>query len=192
MNRVGVMGGTFDPIHTGHLLAASEAADRAGLDEVLFIPSGQSWQKTHREISSTEHRVAMTALAIEADSRFTLSLMEVNRTGPSYTMDTFNELRRSLVDTQIYFIVGSDAIKSVASWHQGQTLIDQAHFLVMARGGHQLSRDDIPVRHSTVIDMPQVEISSSDIRSRVGMGRSVRYMVPEAVHTYIVKHQLYQ
>ena len=191
VRKLGVMGGTFDPIHIGHVLAASEAADQVGLDEVLFVPTGQSWQKSDRNITSSDHRVAMTALAIEDDDRFTLSLMEVQRSGPSYTIDTVNELKRAEPTTDIYVIVGADAIRTISTWHQSQALINDVHFIVMARAGHGISADEIPVKHSVVIEMPQVEISSSDIRERVGSGRSIKYLVPDNVASYIAKHHLY-
>lgn len=191
VRKLGVMGGTFDPIHMGHLLAASEAADQVGLDEVLFVPTGQSWQKSDRNITSSDHRVAMTALAIEDDDRFTLSLMEVQRSGPSYTIDTVNELKRVEPATDIYVIVGADAIRTISTWHQSQALINDVHFIVMARAGHGISVDEIPVKHSIVIEMPQVEISSSDIRERVRSGRSIKYLVPDNVASYIAKHHLY-
>lgn len=191
VRKLGVMGGTFDPIHIGHLLAASEAADQVGLDEVLFVPTGQSWQKSDRNITSSDHRVAMTALAIEDDDRFTLSLMEVQRSGPSYTIDTVNELKRVEPATDIYVIVGADAIRTISTWHQSQALINDVHFIVMARAGHGISVDEIPVKHSIVIEMPQVEISSSDIRERVRSGRSIKYLVPDNVASYIAKHHLY-
>lgn len=190
--KIGLMGGTFDPIHLGHLLAASQAADHVGLHEVLFVPTGQSWQKSDEVVTSAEHRVAMTALAIESDERFTLSLMEVKRSGPSYTIDTVNEIRRAQPESAVYVIVGSDAARSIPTWHQSQTLIDEVHFIVMSRGGHSISREDIPVKHATVVEMPQIEISSSDIRDRVRHGRSISFMVPEAVAAYIAKQQLYK
>ena len=190
--RIGLMGGTFDPIHAGHLVAASEAADQAQLDEVLFVPSGQPWQKTHRVISASEHRAAMVALAIESDTRFSLNLMEINRSGPSFTIDTVNEVSRAYPSSEVLVIVGSDAAKNVNTWHQAQALIDDVHFLVMARSGHQISRQEIPMTHATVIDMPELEISSSDIRRRVTSGHSIRYLLPDCVADYIDKHQLYR
>lgn len=186
------MGGTFDPIHVGHLLAASQAAEQVSLDEVLFVPTGQSWQKAQDVVTAAEHRVAMTALAIESDERFTLSLMEVNRSGASYTIDTVNEIRRAQPDSSIFVIVGADAARSIPTWHQSQALIDDVNFIIMSRAGHLLSGEEIPIKHATVVEMPQIEISSSDIRDRVREGRSIRFMVPDAVAAYIAKHQLYK
>lgn len=190
--RIAVMGGTFDPIHFGHLLAASEAADQMRLDEVLFVPTGQSWQKTDRPVTSSDHRVAMTALAIEGDDRFTLSLMEVKRSGPSYTIDTVNEIKRAQPHADIFVIAGADAVRGISTWHQSQALIDEVHFIVMARAGHTITHEEIPVKHSTVVHMPQVEISSSDIRARVAASRPIQYLVPDSVASYISQHQLYQ
>ena len=189
--KIGLMGGTFDPIHVGHLLAASEAADALALDEVLFVPTGQSWQKSDQVVATTQDRVAMTALALEGDERFTLSLMEVQRSGPSYTIDSVNEIESARPGSDVFVIVGADAIRGVPTWHQSQSLIDEVHFIVMARAGHAIDAHEIPVKHFTIIQMPQLEISSSEIRHRIANGRSIQYLVPDNVVSYIATHHLY-
>lgn len=196
MRRVGVMGGTFDPIHHGHLVAASEVAHRFDLDEVVFVPTGQPWQKNAHVVSSPEDRYVMTVLATAADPRFRVSRVDVDRDGPTYTVDTLRDLHRELDDdavtAELFFITGADALANIATWRESDEAISLAHFIGVTRPGHVLTDPGLPDGTVTLIEVPALAISSTECRSRVAAGEPIRYMVPDAVLEYIDKRGLYR
>ena len=193
--RIGVMGGTFDPIHHGHLVAASEAAHRFALDEVVFVPTGQPWQKAGRQISPAEDRYLMTVIATASNPRFTVSRVDIDRAGPTYTIDTLRDLREVYPDAQLYFITGADALSSIMSWHDWDKMFQLAEFVGVTRPGYELTEDMLPAdiqERVHLIDIPAMAISSTDCRERATQGRPVWYLVPDGVVQYIAKHGLYR
>jgi nicotinate-nucleotide adenylyltransferase len=195
MRRVGVMGGTFDPIHHGHLVAASEVAHRFDLDEVVFVPAGHPWQKSGRTVSPAEDRYLMTVIATAADPRFRVSRVDVDREGPTYTVDTLRDLRAQLADggtdVEVFFITGADALASIASWHAADELLGLAHFVGVTRPGHALSDPGLPAGSVTLVEVPALAISSTDCRERAARGAPIRYLVPDGVLEYVAKRHLY-
>lgn len=192
--RVGVMGGTFDPIHHGHLVAASEVQSWFDLDEVIFVPTGQPWQKADRLVSAPEDRYLMTVIATAANPRFAVSRVDIDRDGPTFTIDTLRELKTSLPDADLYFITGADAMAALLTWRDHQELFDLAHFVGCTRPGHELDAstlDGLPQEKITLVEIPALAISSTDCRQRVERGEPVWYLVPDGVVQYIGKHQLY-
>jgi nicotinate-nucleotide adenylyltransferase len=166
--NIGVLGGTFDPVHNGHLILAEAVMARLNLTEVVFVPAGQPWMKTDRAVTPAEHRLRMLRLALAGKPGFRLSAMEIERAGPTYTIDTIAELcRRLLADDVIYFVLGQDSLAGLPQWHDASTLIQM------------------------LLDEPHVDISASDIRDRLARGLSVRHLVPEPVNRYIKEHGLY-
>ena len=196
MRRVGVMGGTFDPIHHGHLVAASEVAHRFDLDEVVFVPTGQPWQKSVHAVSSAEDRYVMTVLATASDPRFRVSRVDVDRQGPTYTVDTLRDLHRELDEqdarAELFFITGADALANIATWRDSDEVVALAHFIGVTRPGHALTDPGLPDGSVTLIEVPALAISSTDCRSRVLAGAPIRYMVPDGVMEYIHKRGLYR
>jgi nicotinate-nucleotide adenylyltransferase len=196
MRRVGVMGGTFDPIHHGHLVAASEVAHRFALDEVVFVPAGQPWQKAERRVSPAEDRYLMTVIATAADPRFRVSRVDVDREGPTYTVDTLVDVRAELaadgVEADLFFITGADALASIAGWHRSDELVDLAHFVGVTRPGHPLVDPGMPEGRVTLVEIPALAISSSDCRERAARGEPIRYLVPDGVVEYAAKRGLYR
>jgi nicotinate-nucleotide adenylyltransferase len=188
--RIGVMGGTFDPIHHGHLVAASEVAQSLDLDEVIFVPTGQPWQKTH--VSPSEHRYLMTVIATASNPRFTVSRVDIDRDGPTYTIDTLRELRAQRADAELFFITGADAVAQILSWRDHNELWDLAHFVAVSRPGHVLSTAGLPSANVSQVEVPALAISSTDCRERVSNGHPVWYLVPDGVVQYIAKHHLYR
>jgi nicotinate-nucleotide adenylyltransferase len=188
--RVGVMGGTFDPIHHGHLVAASEVAQSFGLDEVIFVPTGQPWQKG--PVSAAEHRYLMTVVATASNPRFTVSRVDIDRPGPTYTIDTLRDLKAERPDDELYFISGADAIAQILTWHNVEQLWELAHFVAVSRPGHELSITGLPKGDVSLLEVPALAISSTDCRSRVSRGFPVWYLVPDGVVQYISKHHLYR
>ncbi|MBV7411901.1 nicotinate-nucleotide adenylyltransferase [Dermabacteraceae bacterium P13115] len=189
--RIGVMGGTFDPIHHGHLVAASEVQSKFALDEVIFVPTGQPWQKAERKISDAEHRYLMTVVATAANPRFTVSRVDIERPGSTYTIDTLRDLRRQYPDAELFFITGADALRNIVSWKSADGLFDLAHFVGVTRPGHELDTAGIPEDSVTLIEVPAMAISSTDCRRRVSAGQPVWYLVPDGVVQYINKYALY-
>lgn len=192
--RVGVMGGTFDPIHHGHLVAASEVQSWFDLDEVLFVPTGQPWQKADRQVSTAEHRYLMTVIATAANPRFEVSRIDIDRAGPTYTIDTLRELAREMPDADLYFITGADAMAAILTWRDHEELFDLAHFVGCTRPGHEMDDQTLaglPADRITLVEIPALAISSTDCRARVGSGEPVWYLVPDGVVQYIGKHHLY-
>ncbi|MGC0414572.1 nicotinate-nucleotide adenylyltransferase [Embleya sp. AB8] len=191
--RVGVMGGTFDPIHHGHLVAASEVAGQFGLDEVVFVPTGDPWQKTGQEVSSPEDRYLMTVIATASNPTFSVSRVDIDRAGETYTLDTLRDLRESSPEgTEIFFITGADALSQIFSWHNAHEMFELAHFVGCTRPGHTLSDPGFPDGGVSLVEVPALAISSTDIRARVAGGDPVWYLVPDGVVQYISKRGLYR
>ena len=198
--RLGIMGGTFNPIHMGHLVTAEAVWDAFGLDEVLFIPAANPPHKEGQDIIAPAHRLKMTELAISSNPHFRLSDIELRRTGPSYALDTVDVLRDQFGEsTELYFITGADAMNELFTWYHVGELLGKCHFIAATRQGIELDKaalqehfGELGERHIHQIVTPALEISSTDIRERLRQGRSVRYLVSAEVETYIVKEGLYQ
>lgn len=188
--RIGVMGGTFDPIHHGHLVAASEVAQSFDLDEVVFVPTGLPWQK--EKVTEGEHRYLMTVIATASNPRFTVSRVDIDRDGPTYTIDTLRDLKASRPDAEFFFITGADAIAQILSWRNHDELWQLAHFVAVSRPGHVLSTEGLPSEDVSQLEIPALSISSTDCRQRVRDGNPVWYLVPDGVVQYIAKHHLYR
>jgi nicotinate-nucleotide adenylyltransferase len=190
--RVGIMGGTFDPIHHGHLVAASEVAGLFGLDEVVFVPTGQPWQKTEREVSPPEDRYLMTVIATASNPRFSVSRVDIDRGGPTYTIDTLRDLQQQRPDAELFFITGADALAQIVSWRDNEQMFDLAHFIGVTRPGFHLADAHLPEGKVSLVVVPALAISSTDCRDRVARGMPVWYLVPDGVVQYIEKRALYR
>ncbi|SFN54088.1 nicotinate-nucleotide adenylyltransferase [Mycetocola miduiensis] len=188
--RIGVMGGTFDPIHNGHLVAASEVAQSFDLDEVIFVPTGRPWHKN--VVTPAEHRYLMTVVATASNPRFTVSRVDVDREGTTYTIDTLRDLHEARPDAELFFISGADAIQQILSWKDAAELWSLAHFVAVSRPGHALNISGLPQQDVSLLEVPALAISSTDCRSRVSRGFPVWYLVPDGVVQYITKHHLYR
>jgi len=186
------MGGTFDPIHHGHLVAASEVAAVYDLEEVVFVPTGEPWQKSDREVSPAEHRYLMTVIATASNPRFTVSRVDIDRPGPTYTIDTLRELAEDRPGTDLYFITGADALEQILSWKDSDELFELAHFVGVTRPGHRLDGAGLPPDRVSLMEVPAMAISSTACRVRVVAGLPVWYLVPDGVVQYIAKHRLYR
>jgi nicotinate-nucleotide adenylyltransferase len=191
--RIGVMGGTFDPIHHGHLVAASEVAHTFSLDEVVFVPTGQPWQKQDRKVSAAEDRYLMTVIATASNPRFSVSRLDIDRPGPTYTIDTLRDLRAERGDDADYFfITGADALSRMLSWQDVDELFTLAHFVGCTRPGHRLSGDGLPMDKVSLVEIPALAISSTGCRQRVADGQPIWYLVPDGIVQYIAKRKLYR
>ena len=191
--RLGVMGGTFDPIHHGHLVAASEVAQVFTLDEVVFVPTGQPWQKDARKVSPSEDRYLMTVIATASNPRFSVSRIDIDRGGPTYTIDTLRDLRAERGDgAEIFFITGADALAQIMSWQDVNELFKLAHFVGCTRPGHRLTGDGLPDGRVSLVEIPALAISSTDCRQRVANGEPIWYLVPDGIVQYIAKNRLYR
>ncbi|HEY6597525.1 MAG TPA: nicotinate-nucleotide adenylyltransferase [Asanoa sp.] len=191
--RIGIMGGTFDPIHHGHLVAASEVADRFGLDEVVFVPTGQPWQKGTKEVSPAEDRYLMTVIATASNPRFQVSRVDVDRGGPTYTVDTLRDMRAAYgPKAELFFITGADALEKILSWKDTDTMFELAHFVGVTRPGFPLTDQHLPADTVSLVQVPAMAISSTDCRARVAAGKPVWYLVPDGVVQYIAKRRLYR
>ncbi len=188
--RIGIMGGTFDPIHHGHLVAASEVAQHFELDEVVFVPTGMPYQK--KQVSDSEHRYLMTVIATASNPRFTVSRVDIDRSGPTYTIDTLRDLQAERPDADLFFISGADAIAQILDWKDVDQLWKLAHFVAVTRPGHQLPETGLPEHDVSLLEIPALAISSTDCRQRVAHGFPVWYLVPDGVVQYISKHGLYR
>jgi nicotinate-nucleotide adenylyltransferase len=188
--RIGVMGGTFDPIHHGHLVAASEVAKSFDLDEVVFVPTGEPYMKAG--VTDAEHRYLMTVIATASNPMFTVSRVDIDRPGPTYTIDTLQDLHDQRPDAQLVFISGADAVQQILQWKDHDALWDLAHFVAVTRPGHDLSVTGLPERDVSLLEVPAMAISSTDCRDRVRRGFPVWYLVPDGVVQYISKHHLYR
>jgi nicotinate-nucleotide adenylyltransferase len=188
--RIGVMGGTFDPIHHGHLVAASEVAQSFDLDEVVFVPTGRPWHK--KTVTPPEHRYLMTVIATASNPRFTVSRVDIDRVGTTYTIDTLRDIHAAHPDAELFFITGADAVEQILSWKDYDELWELAHFVAVSRPGHALSVSGLPAQDVSLLEIPALAISSTDCRSRVNRGDPVWYLVPDGVVQYISKHHLYR
>jgi nicotinate-nucleotide adenylyltransferase len=196
--RLGVMGGTFDPIHNGHLVAASEVADLFDLDEVVFVPTGQPWLKG-RQVSAGEDRYLMTVIATAANPRFSVSRVDIDRGGLTYTKDTLRDLHNLNPDSDLYFITGADALASILSWQDWEQMFAMARFVGVSRPGYELGREhltdvleDLPDDALTLVEVPALAISSTDCRQRAQDNRPLWYLMPDGVVQYISKRELYR
>lgn len=195
--RVGVMGGTFDPIHNGHLVAASEVADRFDLDVVVFVPTGQPWQKKGKRVSPAEDRYLMTVVATAANPSFRVSRVDIDRGGNTYTVDTLTDMRKIYPDAELFFITGADALNKILTWRDWESMFDLANFVGVTRPGYELSELDSPLAREveagrlSLVEIPAMAISSTDCRERAMSGRPVWYLVPDGVVQYIAKHRMY-
>ncbi|BFU46414.1 nicotinate-nucleotide adenylyltransferase [Krasilnikovia sp. MM14-A1004] len=186
------MGGTFDPIHHGHLVAASEVADLFDLEEVVFVPTGQPYQKGGA-VSDVEDRYLMTVIATASNPRFHVSRADIDRDGPTYTVDTLRDLAAVYgPETELYFITGADALARILSWKDALEMLSLARFIGVTRPGFELSAAHLPADSVTLVEVPAMSISSSDCRDRVGSGKPVWYLVPDGVVQYIAKRRLYR
>jgi nicotinate-nucleotide adenylyltransferase len=190
--RLGVLGGTFDPIHMAHLLLAEQAREQLHLDRVLFIPAGDPWRKAHREVAPAQDRLEMTRLAVAGEAGFEVDDCEVTRDGPTYTADTLRDLRgRCGQDGELFLLLGEDALADLPFWHDPEGIAEQATIVVAPRGGAVLPELPFDDERVVRIKMPFMEISSTDLRDRAHHGQSLRYLVPDAVAAYIYEHKLY-
>lgn len=196
--RLGVMGGTFDPVHNGHLVAASEVADLFDLDEVVFVPTGQPWQK-ERHVTAAEDRYLMTVIATASNPRFSVSRVDIDRGGPTYTNDTLRDLAALNPDSDLYFITGADALASILTWQGWEEVFGLAKFIGVSRPGYELSDSHIKEAFGrladdaiTLVEVPALAISSTDCRTRAARGRPIWYLVPDGVVQYVTKRRLYR
>ncbi|MEW5810114.1 MAG: nicotinate-nucleotide adenylyltransferase [Actinomycetota bacterium] len=197
--RLGVMGGTFDPIHHGHLVAASEVANLFGLDEVVFVPTGQPWQKRSRAVTPAEDRYLMTVVATASNPMFSVSRVDIDRGGPTYTKDTLRDLRALNPDADLYFITGADALASILSWQNWEEMFSIARFVGVSRPGYELdgkhisaAMAELPADALHLVEVPALAISSTDCRERAHASRPIWYLVPDGVVQYVAKRRLYQ
>jgi nicotinate-nucleotide adenylyltransferase len=202
--KIGIMGGTFNPVHHGHLVTAQEALDQFGLDEVIFIPTGDPPHKIEDLLAHAEDRYLMTVIATSSNSSFFVSRVEIDRTGKSYTIDTVKELRKIYGSgSELYFITGADAILEILTWKNRREIVTLTKFIAATRPGYDLSKikelkttlfdsEDKADRRIFIMEIPALAISSTNIRQRIKNGRPVNYLVPEGVNNYILKHGLYK
>jgi nicotinate-nucleotide adenylyltransferase len=189
--RLGVMGGTFDPVHHGHLVAASEVQARFDLDEVIFVPTGEPWQKTSRKVSRAEDRYLMTVIATASNPHFSVSRVDIDRGGPTYTVDTLTDLKAEHPDADLFFITGADALEQIVSWRRASDVFDLAHFIGVTRPGYELNGQHLPEGAVSLVEVPAMAISSTACRARTAGGMPVWYLVPDGVVQYISKRSLY-
>ncbi len=187
------MGGTFDPVHHGHLSAANEVRHRYDLDEVVFVPTGQPWQKAARDVSPAEDRYLMTVVATASNPCFSVSRIDVDRPGPTYTIDTLRDLAALHADADLFFITGADAMAQILGWRDADELFSLAHFVGVSRPGYAAADLSVfPAGSVTLLEVPALAISSSDCRARVSASEPVWYLVPDGVVQYIDKRGLYR
>ena len=202
MRNIGILGGTFDPIHNGHLAIAESAAERLGLDSVVFIPAGRPWLKAEQAVSDPAHRLEMTRLAVENYPNFVVSDVEIERPGPTYTVDTLRELRAQFADspqpTELYLILGMDSAKDLGRWRRPERIFEMCVVVALSRPGSDDARpDDVERRFPAargrfrVIHGPRIDISATEIRQSVADGCPIRAYVPPSVETYIRERKLY-
>lgn len=191
--RLGIMGGTFDPIHHGHLVAASEVAHFYSLDEVVFVPTGAPWQKSERIVTAAEDRYLMTVIATASNPRFSVSRIDIDRPGPTYTLDTLRDLHQvHSPGTEFFFITGADALAKMLTWRNTDDVFTLAHFIGCTRPGHQLADPGLPEGRVSLIEVPALAISSTECRDRVRAGEPIWYLVPDGIVQYINKRGLYR
>jgi len=195
--RLGVLGGTFDPPHTGHLVLAEQAREQLTLDRVLWVPAGDPWRKSSVEVSAAEHRCAMVRLAIQDNPAFELCTLEVDRSGPSYSVDTFSTLAETHRGSELFFILGLDSLRDLPAWREPQRLLGLTRLAVAPRAGERLTEAELEellpglAERVAWVEMPRIDISATELRWRAAEGRSLRYQVPAAVEAYIREHRLY-
>ncbi len=198
--RIGLMGGTFDPIHHGHLVAAEEARYQFGMEKVIFIPAGIPPHKTRKDISPPHHRLEMTVRAVATNPSFAVSDLEIHREGPSYTIDTVRAMQEMYCGWELFFITGADAVLEILTWKNVNELLQKCCFIAATRPGYRLGSldrklGDLPpasVARIKTLEVPALAISSTDIRRRVREGRPIKYLLPKAVEEYIYQHSLYR
>ena len=197
--KIGIMGGTFDPIHLGHLATAEAVRENFSLDEILFIPAARPPHKLGKKVSDEKHRLAMTILATQSNKFFRVSDMELKRTGLSYTLDTMNELQKKFgVSAKLFFIIGADSLADLNKWHAAKELVEKCHFIATTRPGADANFSAVKkffgeaaTKHIHRVTTPGLEISSTDIREKIRLGRSIKYLVPEADEEYILREKIY-
>lgn len=189
---IGIMGGTFDPIHHGHLVAANEAMNVFGLDKVIFVPAAMQPFKAGRRVTPAEHRYLMTVIATASNPRFDVSRVDIDRGGTTYTIDTLTDLAAQESDADLYFITGADALEQIARWKDADRLFEMAHFIGVTRPGHVLTASGLPRASVSLLEVPAMAISSTDCRERVRAGNPAWYLVPDGVVQYIAKYNLYR
>ncbi len=195
--RIGIMGGSVDPIHLGHLVAASEVAHRFDLDEVIFSPTGEAYHKPADDRAPAEARYLMTVVATAADPRFRVTRVDIDRSGPTYTVDTLRDLRaeaereRSGRQIEWFFITGADALAEILQWRDAAEIFEHTHLIGVTRPGHELADPGLPHAQVSLLEVPALSISSTDVRARVRSGAPIRYLVPSGVAHLIAKHRLY-
>ncbi len=200
MKKVGILGGTFNPVHMAHLIIAEIAQEEAGLDEVLFVPTGCSYLKDASDILPAKDRIRMTGLAIEDNPNFALSTIETDREGNSYTCDTLRELKERYPDNEYYLIVGADNLFTMEEWKDHETVFQNAKILAAVRGSKKYGdmeekTAELKEKYNAdirLLHVRHVDISSSMIREKIAEGRSIRYMLPEKVREYIIRNHLYE
>ncbi len=192
------MGGTFDPVHNGHLVAASEVAHRFDLDEVIFVPTGQPWLKDRR-VTAAEDRYLMTVIATASNPRFSVSRVDIDRGGTTFTKDTLHDLHSLHPDAELYFITGADALATILSWQDWEQMFAMARFVAVSRPGYELNGDhltdvlhELPAGALTLIEVPALAISSTECRQRAAQSRPIWYLVPDGVVQYVAKRRLYR
>jgi len=196
--RLGILGGTFDPVHLGHLVLAEQAREQLDLGRVLWVPAGEPWRKPERPVSAAEHRLTMVRLATDGHEAFEASAMEIERGGPSYSAETLGALREQRPGSELFFILGADALQDLPNWREPERIVQLATVVVAAREGERAPPGEleglVPGLSKRVawVEMPRIDISASDLRRRAAEGRSLRYLVPAAVEAYIREHGLYR
>lgn len=191
-SRLGVMGGTFDPIHNGHLVAATQVAESLDLDQVVFVPTGRSWQKDGTAVSPPRDRFLMTLLATVEDPRFDVSRVDIDREGPTYTVDTLTDLAGQHPDVELFFITGADALAGLHTWRNFEQIIDRATLVGVSRPGHALTDPGLPPGTVHLVEISALAISSTECRQRAAAGLSLDYLVPAPVARYVEKRGLYR
>ncbi len=197
--NIGILGGTFDPVHNGHLIVADVARAQLNLNEVLFIPAGQPWLKPERIITAAKHRLQMLRLALDDTPYLSISEIEIERSGPTYTVDTLTALKEQLnAEDELFFILGQDNLMQLPQWHEASNLIELCYLVAAPRPG--VKKPDLKALEAAIpgvtqrvmlMKQPQVDINATDIRERVARGLSVRHLVPEPVNRYIKENRLY-
>lgn len=197
--KLGIMGGTFDPIHYGHLVTADAARCQFNLDAVVFVPSGRPPHKKDYPVTTSEHRYLMTVVAVVTNSYFDVSRMEIDRIGYSYTIDTVKQFRETFPDTELYFITGADAVLEILTWKNMIEILNDCHLISASRPGYELEglknnlKNVLGEKATKIhsIEVPALAISSTGIRRRVAEGQPIKYLLPESVEQYILKNRLY-
>ncbi|WEV68404.1 nicotinate-nucleotide adenylyltransferase [Bifidobacterium sp. ESL0769] len=189
--RIGIMGGTFDPIHNGHLVAASEVAWVYDLDEVIFVPTGRPAFKLDKDVTNAEDRYLMTVIATASNPKFTVSRVDIDRPGVTYTIDTLRDIRALNPDAELFFITGADAVAEILKWKEARNMFGLARFVAVTRPGYSSPEHMRTQVEVDTLEIPALAISSTDVRHRVSLGEPVWYLVPDGVVQYIAKHGLY-